>query len=179
MASAGFVLLEEEFHEMVLRLLASGSRIWCIVGISTEVDELTTNNFRSILTENVSLLVKHPSFAEDEPVVKTFERVDASWSMFVELQGDGHIEARSRRFMVFEKACVYVDIGYTSFFVRSSGEYINPPDALISLYRRTINILKKISTKTFIGSGSAFISTNIHKDKEKLIEEIKRNSGSF
>ena len=177
MALSEFILIEEDYLDFIVNLIGTGSRIWYIIANSMEVRNLTIDNIGDLtLAENVSLLMKHPTFATDEPKVVKFEKGDLKWSMFVELEGDGHIKAKSRKFFAFEKTCFYVTFGYTTFFIRNNGEHIGAPGGLIAMYKRSINAAKKNTTRESIGKRHMYLSNYIYREKIDFMDELKRSS---
>jgi len=120
--------------------------------------------------DSVSTLIKNPIFATDDPIVVNAGRDGIRWIYFQELEGDGHIRFDFKK--VSDGEFFYVDLRYTSFFVKRNGEYISPSVEMVNIYRKIRRYILKRSSKVSFGVRNVFVSKAILEERRGVVSEF-------
>lgn len=171
MASSEFILSLIDLESSILSILDEGSRIWYIAGISENLGVVSPENLHDIIhLDSVSTLIKNPIFATDDPVVVNAGRDGIRWIYFKELEGDGHLRFDFKK--VSDGEFFYVELKYTSFFVKRNGEYISQSVEMINIYRRIRRYILNKSSRISFGMRDVFVSKAILEERRGVVSEF-------
>ncbi|MBM7049360.1 MULTISPECIES: hypothetical protein [Rhizobium] len=176
-ATTEFVLSKQRLHDAISFLYSEGCHV-VRTGDEKNANKTVSDIDNALIDLEkgaISFYFKHPSFADDDFIIKEIDNTYMGKIFCVGiLDGKGHLRLSANNKNYFARNIFIVSMGYTSFFVEKSGIYIDPPAELKSFYKKFSKFLKAKTQRIEIFSGRGMWFENaVLEDEPSAVQIIQ------
>ncbi|MFT4183318.1 MAG: hypothetical protein QM636_15530 [Rhizobium sp.] len=174
-ATTEFLLSKQRLRDAIDFLYSEGCHV-VRTGDEKSADK-TVSGLNNALIDlekgSVSFYLKHPSFADDDFIIKEIDNTHMGKIFSVSiLDGKGHLRLSAHRQSCFERDTFGVEIGYISFFTKIDGTYIDPSPELKAFYNKLSKFLKTKTRRVEIIPGRGIWFENAILEDEPSAAQI-------
>jgi hypothetical protein len=174
-ATTEFLLSKQRLQDAIGFLYSEGCHV-VRTGDEKNADKTVSDPDNALIDlekGSISFHFKHPSFANDDFIIKEIDNTHMGKIFRVGIfDGEGHLSLLAYRQAYFERDIFISTIGYTSFFVEKNGAHIDPSVELKIFYKKFSKFLKTKTRRVELFSGRGIWFENAVLENEPSAVQI-------